>query len=430
MRRYTIVFLTIWVTATLAWVNVRQSSRQLSILFALEDDYQVSDAQALLACRAYLTKKNSTRWTQAARRQLRSKQALKHMAEARRNSEGTGFFWEDPSELLYLGTITDSELTEEGNANSVADQDEVDVEEEEEAIWETITPFGHMQRIEVQEENDDGGREGMIWEQDIEGDSLSSTLLPSEPSDRYRRQSKSSRELWNDPDFRQRWYESRWKGRTKSSEAKARERTEERLQAMDLESFLADQALADMTEQEIEGAISMYVQSSRRRSQSRRRTMRADGDESEKVSPFFLGTNEETLKELQRKRSKRAAKAYQTRLNNQTEKQQKRRKRVTPPAPASSGSSTKTSPAHTALNRILADLDKESVPSRQDVCAFLEPTKLAGRKELLRRILAECFDLRGRCVPVDDGYEFVTKSTIQQLGDFVVTKLEETEGGR
>ena len=61
---------------------------------------------------------------------------------------------------------------------------------------------------------------------------------------------------------------------------------------------------------------------------------------------------------------------------------------------------------------------------------MLKPGRLGRRRDVLRRILNDCFDLRGKCVPSSDVDKegdllFVTKCTIDELGSFVLSKMSE-----
>lgn len=76
-------------------------------------------------------------------------------------------------------------------------------------------------------------------------------------------------------------------------------------------------------------------------------------------------------------------------------------------------------------------LDHKKLPSSSDVEIMLKPGRLGRRRAVLKRILNDCFDLRGKCVPPSDdisdegGLLFVTKCTIDELGSFVLAKMSE-----
>ena len=82
----------------------------------------------------------------------------------------------------------------------------------------------------------------------------------------------------------------------------------------------------------------------------------------------------------------------------------------------------------TAILQIDAALDHNRLPSPIDVETILKSGRLGRRRDTLRRILSECFDLRGKCVPGDEtDLQFVTNCPIQDLGEFVLTKLNERQ---
>ena len=80
-------------------------------------------------------------------------------------------------------------------------------------------------------------------------------------------------------------------------------------------------------------------------------------------------------------------------------------------------------------------LEKKEVsktPSVEDIELIMKPAKLVKRKELLLRILRECYSLRGRCVPTGRGASFeklvfATQCTLPDLGNFVIHLLRTKE---
>jgi hypothetical protein len=124
-----------------------------------------------------------------------------------------------------------------------------------------------------------------------------------------------------------------------------------------------------------------------------------------------------------------------------------------------------------ALLQVERDLDEGFLPNLKHVQALLEPSRLAGRKQVLLRILSECFGLRGKCIPAttttttttttpsydgtaltltssssnglpteddavtgsadrdDTPFLFATKVPVQRLGEFIVGKLREAAKG-
>ena len=86
-----------------------------------------------------------------------------------------------------------------------------------------------------------------------------------------------------------------------------------------------------------------------------------------------------------------------------------------------------------ALIRIEAALDSGNVPVVEDCEMMMTITRLKKRKEVLRRILRDCFNLRGKCLPSDmknpndSELLFVTQRPIQEIGEFVIYKLKQRE---
>jgi hypothetical protein len=213
-----------------------------------------------------------------------------------------------------------------------------------------------------------------------------------------------------------------------ASYAAKQKRLDERVRSMP-RSLFESRELASLTEEEIMEAIRTYVVSNRKRSKAHtkdaRQERKTEKDESVKRGKskieLFFGSND-AKKEAQRKRAERAIKAYQTRLANQgrlvpTKTRHKRTHDVVP---------TSDTPKD-ALIRIQVQLESNLWPPIADVELILKPLMLGRRKDLLRRILNEHFDLRGKCVPVDSSKEllFVTQCSIEELGAFVLQKMQE-----
>ena len=128
--------------------------------------------------------------------------------------------------------------------------------------------------------------------------------------------------------------------------------------------------------------------------------------------------------ERRRRRSETARQAYRQRLVNQKEKdaqQTKEKDAGRPedrpeqqqPTPMTAAAVSDDPTPEAALQRIQARLDEYNINNNNDssespfwqslaadLDLTLQPSKLQGRKQLLRRLLADVWDLRGRCVPV------------------------------
>lgn len=371
-------------------------------LQSMAEEESVSDAEALLACWSYLKRrKRIGNWTNHERR--------KAIKEAIKESEEPSFFWEasDDNEVLMDG---DEEYEEE------EDEEDFDV------------PLDDLAIIDLEEK--------MGEEDDLNPDKWFGdfTSLPAEPSTTRLRRSQSAKKLWKDPDFRQRWQESRW-GDKQSAEERQKKLVKSRVRQLPREFWGSDE-LASMTKEEINMAIETYVSGRKKRSASTKKALRerkeafksssSDYNDERVARNSLFAMDHETLKEQQRLRSERAKARYETRLKNQQKKKGK-------PKPEKQSRKRAYLPKgltpQDAILRIEAKLDENEYPTVNDLKIIMAPQKLGKRRDLLKQILLELFDLRGKCVPSDLNDEasdqlFVTTAPVQQLGDFVVHLLE------
>ena len=329
------------------------------------------------------------------------------------------------------------------------------------------------------------------------------TSFPSEPSDSRTRRVDAMKRRWEDPDYRKRWHQKRWGSKSNHRRKKytQQQQTDRERQAVQRaralpSGFLGSDELASMTEEEIADAIRTRVGSTRKRVAKRKQTLQgrkdilaaqiqaletvSEDDDDDDDNPFrenddtapreiLFSPTKKTLEEAQQKRSERAKKLYATRLkNNQKrdeEESEKENNQSTTEEESSlssvslSSSKTKTKSSHTARNkgpyfppkqltpqdaflRIESDLDDGiKKPAVDDVRLVMEPGRMKNRKVLLRRILQDEFNLRGKCVPFisnrgdgnedngldDHELEFVTHCTIERLGTFVIHLLEKED---
>lgn len=396
-------------------IAAHRTSRPMSLILATkkngksgsdtvdeEDDLDVnsvSDAKALLACRCYLQRRNKMGgWKQYERRKR-----MKEVASGQRNT-----FWEDPSELIYLQDPNSSQL---------------DVSQEV-ASWEDHQP------------------ERIVFENPEEKDYGLFTSFATEPSETRIRRSQSAKKTFADPEWKAIWYERRWGDKAKqSTKTRYRKQLEDRIRAVP-PGLLGSPELASMTEEQIAEAIRTYITSKQKRVDSFAKRMveqkaALDPPRSEKKirrDALFM-KDTAALKEAQLKRGERAKIMYETRLKNRQAKTITNAKKGTTDIPreifSSSRDPSRRRPKE-ALLRIASDLDQGAFPLIEDIELILKPDKLGMRKDLLRRILNDRFDLRGKCVPVDlDDPEsnkiFVTKCCVRALGNFVIHLLRSKE---
>ncbi len=428
--------------------------------FGDDDEYYVTDEQALLACRAYLQRKNRLGWTQAKRRKSLAQNSLalhplpsSPLEDATSGSKNlnAGYFWEDPGELIYLKNSRPRQLVQKnkllGKENETvigggeilfefSDEEDEEEEEEEEAGEE-------MDDIQLLKNVDDGG----IF-----------TSFPAFPPTTHVRQSQSRKELFQDPKWKAQWYKKRW-GSKKSMEKRQRDREQKRIQTLIKQipsEILRSPELAALTNEEIEDAIDTYMLANTKRKEAhlKRTKQRKENlpsttgevlsNRNTELSLTFTPSNNE-LKEIQKKRSEKAAKAYKTRLKNKKMKQMDRdtklKKQITHKSRALREITVEgeLSPRQ-AMERIEETIRDNNLPLIQDIDTLLKPKRLSGRKELLKIVLKDCFNLMGKCVPdvsrVDssenDFYasatntdvdstqkKFVTQCTVYELGSYI-----------
>lgn len=377
-------------------------------------DLLVSDAEALLACYAYLKRhmrlENST-WTQKERRQRMKVAAQPH------------FFWEE--DLSKIAARVKQEML-----GKFIEEEEDDDDDDDEHRETPLRPSRSSSTAEV-------------WSGEF-------TSFPTEPSPTHARRSQSAKRTWTDPDFRERWYESRWGDKDQIEDPDTLEEKELENQVRALPSgFLGSPELSGMTEEEIQDAIKTYLTSTDKAIESRRKTLAGrkamlrkqmedletgtstvEQTKYQQSRDSLFTPDEATSKEAQRKRSERATKLYQKRLENI---QTKEGVKISRPSPTKhSRYQANRATTQDAMIRIRSDLDSGTLPAAEDVKLIMRPGKLSKRRPMLRQILLECFNMRGKCVPMfsagmPNDFEFVTKCAIDDLGALVINLIQTEE---
>jgi len=356
-----------------------------------------------------------------------------------------------------------------------------------------LTPEGSSLAPTAKNRRGSGGTTTTTTTKDIDLWYTEFTSFPEEPSDSRTKRVNAMKRRWEDPGFRERWYQKRWGSHSRKKHTQ--DQTDRERQAIQRaralpSGFLGSDELASMTEGEIAEAIRTRIESTQKRVERRRQTLQgrkdvlaeqirvlenlADDDNDESVEhhededdglsrDVLFAPNMKKLEEMQRKRSERAKNLYATRLKNQKREEESKNGIADDSSVSTSSASTsfsKTKPAskrnkgpywppkqptpQDAFLRIENDLDNSETPAIEDVRLVLEPGRMKNRKLLLRRILEDGFGLRGKCVPRipnkdrdgaeedDNGHsdqtlQFVTHSTIERLGTFIVALLKEKE---
>eukprot|EP00985_Skeletonema_marinoi_P025004 scaffold17909_cov169-Skeletonema_marinoi.AAC.1 len=406
----------------------------------------MDESEVLLACRAYLRRKHKIEWT-----------AKKQRAEAAASPlNNEGYFWYDPNELMYLREDPDPY-----NLN----------------YNETDVVFGSNGRRErkagpefvrqIFEDEDYLNPEPFIPEDlPVAFSTNPFSTAPLHPPEEHVRRSAAKVSLWNNQTWREMWYKRRWGGKVLTEENKRRKRRDKLLDSIPSE-VLDSEAFDQMSQNEVMEAIITYMNANERRLESRKRkkvekrkhrevtrewkrsvkeqalTSLDAKDARAQVfrtgiqsssSPLSFTPSVEIMQKLRAKRAEQSKKAFQTRLMNSNSSQTSSSNEMTRLRRRYKkdfdDDSDDISPVQ-AILRIDMALDHKKLPSSSDVEIMLKPGRLGRRRAVLKRILNDCFDLRGKCVPPSDGIDnggsllFVTKCTIDELGSFVLAKMSE-----
>lgn len=392
----------------------------------------VSDAEALLACRSHLQRRNKLGLWKAKERRRQGRPASMTNTTAVSDSD-VGFFWPDPTQLKYLYR---PDKFEEDLSKGIADE-EIGKEHETDngiILGEYLEPYdlGFLGDEVSEAQDHDSSR--------IEGFDRSVTI-----DDDYRthmRRSRAARKTWSDPTFRALWYRRRWGEKRHERQQQLNQKIiDSRLRAINPDEFLASFALANMTEREIAKAIETYIAANRKRSVSRqdslqsRRAALGGTQQMERLPRDFLLNKDPIQQQLsQQKRSELATVRYQAR------KKSSRRKH--PSLKLSDGQRTASAPSHQALARLQRDVSNKKVPSTKDIELVMKPRRLPKRREVLLQVLSDCFGMKGKCMPPldtlqtwllndssdrhdDIQYSFCSTASVEQLGKLVLFRTRQ-----
>ena len=369
----------------------------------------LDETQILLACRAYLSKKHKLTW--------RNKKVRREAAPL----FNQGYFWNDPSELLYLKFDDNCSDSEE------------------------ILNYAYNAHSTIR-----GGNS-------IEYSTNPFSTNPINPSDEHLCRSKSRAHLWSNQTWKEEWYEKRWKGRKLTDEERKRRKAKRRIENMPskITSALSTPELA-LSEEEVVTATLNYIRTRQKMSDAKKQLKRkklaqreeirqwkaalkkrAEGlalqmkatnstrsDITSRSIPLTFEPTAEAMVGLMSKRSMKAKRAYKKRLSNKPREYTKNEMELRHEYSRVEVGNDK---AIQAILRINDALNDAQLPSVADVKAILLPGRLRQRRSILVRILAECFDLKGKCVPsIQNGktqLNFAQQCTISDLGEFVLSKM-------
>lgn len=420
------------------------------------DVSKISEAQVLLACRSWLLRKHKLEWKEKKRRAEAASSPL--------NNEG--YFWPDPNDLLYLRE----------------DPDPYDLN-----YNETYGEYYGYKRNGVRFLQSTGDttysgksyyEEEPVVEERVSTSKNPFSANPLYPLKEYERRSNAKLLLFSNQTWKEEWYNRRWRGKVATPMQKTTEH-EERLLRHIPNDILESPLFDSMSEAEVSEAILAHLNANNRKSESRRgnkdkrqveresfrewreqvkrEALNATANSTKSVltankkeDALSFSPSIDAMKQLKKRRSDKSKRAFRTRISN-TQSIPSTSVKITK-LPRGSSSEHEdmrhdnndrytirtdspdeieevTSPMQAILHIDMA-LDHNLWPSPKHVEIILKPGRLGRRRETLRRILSECFDLRGKCVPDpnasgdgEDSLLFVTQCGIDELGAFVLAKL-------
>ena len=403
----------------------------------------INEAQLLLACRSWLLRKHKLEWKEKKRRADAAASPL--------NNEG--YFWPDPNDLLYLREDPDPY-----NLNY------------NETYGEYYGYKRNGVRFLTSHDTTYSGKNYLEDEtipQVEERASTSSSPFstnPLYPSDEHVRRRNAKIKLWRNETWKKEWYRKRWEGRVATEAQKLQDKQDKLLRGVS-NDVIESSSFDNMSDDDVTSAIISYLVGNQRKSTSRlsnkdkrqieresfrewREQVKREARNAPKnvnnitktmkeiasvVTPPPSSKHElsftpsvKTMRKLKKKRSEKSRRAFQTRLANSKAKTSSISKNITNfYAIDEPGDNVNISPMKAILH-IDNALDQNKLPSPIDVETILRPGRLGRRRDVLRRILSDCFGLRGRCVPSLSGEGdllFVTKCTIDELGIFTLSRI-------
>jgi len=480
-----------------------------------DDEYVVSDAEALLACWSFLKRrKRLGKWIEYEERQAQKALSRNYFLtddevgdelldeilldddddedeDTNTEQESRGEEEDDEVDLTYNDHYDDDDDDHVTSMATVQDLlfDDYKVDGDIDSSGDVAKDIKIISSLIADQENPMAmNANGIEIEMstkvgDIDLSYSEFTSFPTEPSDTRLRRVNAMKRRWEDHSYRERWYQKRWGNRKRKKELQSdiERNAIQRARALP-HGFLGSDELVSMTEEEIADAIRARIESTRKRVAKRKQTLRgrkeflatqmkalevkSAGDEDisdpkEEDSKLqnlsrdsLFAPDKKKLEQAKRERSERAKRLYATRLKNQESQNGNETNTELQLTKSQSLSKMKSSPRkkgpyyppkqqtpQDAFLRIENDLDRGVTPSVDDVRLILVPGKMKNRKPLLKRILLDEFNLRGKCVPPttnldgDDVYddpndrdeielEFAHRCTIERLGLFIIHLLK------
>jgi hypothetical protein len=275
----------------------------------------ISDEEALLACRAYLQRRNKLNgWSLHKTRKMKLQNSLafgnnRTLSDIRgKMDESMGYFWEDPTDLKYMRTGRPRLFFEESITDFVESSTDESIENDE------------MSRLYYSSGNEDDNQEedssdfvSMIDEDDPDG---IFTGFPTSPPPDFSARSLSKKRLFQDPEWKRQWYMARWGNlREERAAQKKKKRIEKYIQQIPSD-ILQSPLLDALTDDEIEDAIKTYIVANRKRSRAQKSRLTKKKKILEKSPMERIGQVFQSDQELSRKESKRQEQTDSTNLDS------------------------------------------------------------------------------------------------------------------
>lgn len=510
-----------------------------------DDFLLVSDAEALLACRAHLQRTNQLgEWTAGLERQRQRQLKKRSMASNPSllvqsidddDEQPMSSFTNEPmdEERVYV-EFKDEDSTRVGAVSqhdpaiawsSVLQNAQSDLfpkySDDREIIYNGLLDNVHLQSLHggntvVEIASDVGSMDFPIRFQNKNNSSFSSVGVFSLSSDalQHQRRSNAAKQRFANPQWKGSWYERRWGRRldetadaggklnvnhnnasieqtSRPSNKKKDRLLKARMRAPHMEHFLSNPLLAEMSEEEIATAIQTYVQSNEKRATTHRqqsaKKMRASGNEST-VAPmyptnitaqpklerdFLYRDDAQALQEKRQKRASTAARIYHRRLENRKQRQSSNQSATINSGGTRGNQQQRGASQDTCYTTMSIETNSTQLPVltprdalyriqhnwlafensartnvgpidfdsanwhslERDVKLIIQPKKLSQRKDVLRRLLSQVFNMRGKVGPLNSRIEngrdemvFVTKCTLKELGELVLTLIRQYTG--
>jgi len=225
-----------------------------------DDEYLVTDEEALLACRAYLQRKNRLGWTQHNRRKdlainslalapLSSSSMSSSTTETSITNSGmeesspnmrnaySGYFWEDPSELIYLKKGRPRRLVQINKLGGGENEEDKSIIFDETIDGYDQTSMGGYYD-DVDDDDDYDNKEDAAEYQPFLSNDVNNEIegifnsFPTYPPSSFVKLSQSKKKLFQDPEWKAKWYSKRWGDKQDNTQKRRSIKREKRVEKL------------------------------------------------------------------------------------------------------------------------------------------------------------------------------------------------------